>query len=250
MESSTGKTPLDHEEVLRLLEAARQGDDEAKETLFRNNVGLIFLVLERFKGSSYEFEDLYQVGGLGLVKAIERFDPGFGVRFSTYAVPMILGEIKRFMRDDGLLKVQRSLKEINNRVRWAQERLRAELGEESTVGQIAALLGIDKEDVVLAMEACQSPAYINEVIGNQDKDRITVLDTLEGDFSKDDFIEKMALREAVNKLDYREREVIMRRFFKDETQTTIANDLGVSQVQVSRMERAALKKLRSILLEQ
>ncbi|MGE5371521.1 MAG: SigB/SigF/SigG family RNA polymerase sigma factor [Solirubrobacterales bacterium] len=247
MEQHVKGRTLEHEESLRLLAAVREGDNVAKERLFEANVGLIYLVLERFRGTRYEFEDLFQVGSIGLVKAIERFDPGYEVRFSTYAVPMIIGEIKRFLRDDGLLKVQRGLKEIHARVKWAQERLRVQTGEDPSVAEIASFLEIPAEDIVLAMEACQLPAYIHETLSNQELDRLEMIDTLVSEFSSDDFLEHMALREAMDKLDYREREIILRRFFKDETQVAIANDLGISQVQVSRMERAALRKLYAML---
>ncbi len=205
--------------------------------------------MERFKGTKNEYEDLFQVGSIGLVKAIERFDDSYNVRFSTYAVPMIIGEIKRFLRDDGMLKVQRGLKEIFYRVKWAQEKISAEVGREPTIGEISELLGIDREEIVMAMEACQSPASIYDLLSNQERDNLKLIDTLDGDFQKEDFVERVALREALEKLDYREREVIWRRFFKDETQVVIANDLGISQVQVSRIERAALQRLRDLLSE-
>ena len=250
MTATPPKRPsLSHEETLELLRAAQAGDKEAKETLFQANVGLIYLVMERFKGTRNEYEDLFQVGSIGLVKAIERFDVNYDVRFSTYAVPMIIGEIKRFLRDDGILKVQRGLKEIFYRVKWVQEKIRAETDREPTIGEISEVLGVDKEDIVLAMEACQSPASIYDLISNQERDKLKLIDTLGGDFEKEDFLEQVALREALEKLDYREREVILRRFFKDETQMAIANDLGISQVQVSRIERAALKRLRGLLSE-
>ncbi|MGE5422926.1 MAG: SigB/SigF/SigG family RNA polymerase sigma factor [Ignavibacteriales bacterium] len=234
-------------EIVRLLKAAQQGDREAREELFQANMGLIYLVMERFKGSRYEFEDLFQIGAIGLVKAIERFDFNFNVRFSTYAVPMIIGEIKRFLRDDGLLKVQRSIKETYQRVRWAQEKLRAELDRDPTVGEIAELIGIDKEEIVLAIEACQSPTSLYDLLSNQEKDKLKVIDTIGDDFRKDDFLERLALKEALAKLNHREREIVVRRFFKDETQVSIANDLGISQVQVSRIERYALKQLKGLL---
>lgn len=238
---------LSQDETIDLLRRAQNGDARAREELFKANLGLVYLVMERFKNSGYEYEDLFQIGCMGLVKAIERFDTGYGVRFSTYAVPMIIGEIKRFLRDDGPLKVQRSLKEVYARVKWAEERLRAEKGREPTLGEIADLLGIEREEIVLALEACQTPTYIHELLANQEKDQLQVLDTLGNGFQSDDFLEQVALREALEKLNYREREVILRRFFKDETQSAIAQDLGISQVQVSRIERAALLKLKNLL---
>ncbi|NLV15698.1 MAG: SigB/SigF/SigG family RNA polymerase sigma factor [Syntrophomonadaceae bacterium] len=248
MSATPPKQPaLSHEETLILIKEAQSGSQDAKETLFQANVGLIYLVMERFKGSRTEYEDLFQVGSIGLVKAIERFDVSYEVRFSTYAVPMIIGEIKRFLRDDGMVKVQRSLKEVYYRIKWAQEKIRAETEREPTINEIAELLGLEKEEIVLAMEACQSPTSLFDLLANQDKDKLRLIDTLRGDFHKDDFVERVALSEALEKLEYREREVIIRRFFKDETQTAIGNDLGISQVQVSRIERSAIKNLRTLL---
>ena len=140
--------------------------------------------MERFKGTRNEYEDLFQVGSIGLVKAIERFDTNFDVRFSTYAVPMIIGEIKRFLRDDGILKVQRGLKETFYRVKWAEEKIRAETGRDPTIGEISDMLGVDKEDIVLAMEACQSPASIYDLLSNQDRDKLKLIDTLGGDLKR------------------------------------------------------------------
>ncbi|NLB17818.1 MAG: SigB/SigF/SigG family RNA polymerase sigma factor [Syntrophomonadaceae bacterium] len=248
MSAKPPKQPaLSHEETLILIKEAQSGSQEAKDTLFQANAGLIYLVMERFKGSRTEYEDLFQVGSIGLVKAIERFDVSYEVRFSTYAVPMIIGEIKRFLRDDGMVKVQRSLKEVYYRIKWAQDKIRAEMDREPTINEIAEMLGLEKEEIVLAMEACQSPTSIFDLLANQDKDKLRLIDTLRGDFRKDDFVERIALSEALDKLDYREREVIIRRFFKDETQTAIGNDLDISQVQVSRIERSALKNLRTLL---
>lgn len=241
------KATPDFEQTEFLLRAAREGDQQAREQLFEANQGLIHMVLERFRGAGHEYEDLFQVGSMGLIKAIERFDFSYGVRFSTYAVPMIIGEIKRFLRDDGLLKIQRGLKEVYKRVRWAEDKLRAEKGRDPTINEISELLGVEREEIVVAMEACQSPTYIFEVLSRQDRDKLKLIDTLEGGFHKDDFLEQVALREALEKLDHREREVVWRRFYKDETQVAIANDLGISQVQVSRIEKAALEKLKQML---
>jgi len=230
-----------------LLIEAQKGDPEAKSRVYEANIGLIYMVLERFKKTSYEYEDLFQVGSIGLLKAIDRFDFSFNVRFSTYAVPMIIGEIKKFLRDDGIVKVQRGVKEIYAKVRWAQDKLRGELGREPGVGEIADLLNINKEDIVLTMEACRTPAYIHDVMPGGDKEQPSLIDKLANDEGSSMMLEKLTLREALTKLDYREREVILRRFFKDETQSVIADDIGVSQVQVSRIEKCAINKLKNIL---
>lgn len=238
---------MSYQDNENLLIEAQKGNPEAKSKVYEANVGLIYMVLERFKNTSYEYEDLFQVGSIGLLKAIDRFDFSFNVRFSTYAVPMIMGEIKKFLRDDGIVKVQRGVKEIYVKVRWAQDKLRGELGREPSVTEIANLLNINKEDIVLAMEACRTPAYIHDVIPGEDKEHLSLIDRLANNEGSSSMLEKLSLREALTKLDAREREVILRRFFKDETQSAIANDIGVSQVQVSRIEKSAITKLKGIL---
>jgi len=231
----------------RLVQQAQSGDVAARAQVYENNIGLVYMVLERFKSSSYEYEDLFQIGSIGLIKAIDKFDFAYNVRFSTYAVPMIIGEIKKFLRDDGIVKVQRGLKETYSKVRWAQDKLRGNLGREPGIAEIAGLLEMDKEDIVLAMEACQSPAYMQDVMPGEEKEQRSLIDKLANEDGNVMLLEQMALREALAKLEEREREVLLRRFFKDETQMIIAEDLGVSQVQVSRIEKAALAKLKNLL---
>jgi len=230
-----------------LLQKAQNGDAEARERLYEANLGLVYMVLERFKNFSYDYEDLFQVGSIGLLKAIDKFDFSFQVRFSTYAVPMIIGEIKKFMRDDGFVKVQRGIKESYGKIRWAQDKLRGSLGKEPTVTEIACLLDMDKEDIVLAMEACQSPTYMHDAFHGEENQHISLEGKLSSEESNNKMLEKLALREAISKLDNREQEIILRRFFHDETQSSIAEDLGVSQVQVSRIEKGALIKLKMVL---
>lgn len=231
----------------KLVELAQGGDSDARTQVYENNIGLVYMVLERFKNSSYEYEDLFQIGSIGLLKAIDKFDFSYNVRFSTYAVPMIIGEIKKFLRDDGIVKVQRGLKETYGKIRWAQEKLRGNLGREPGITEIASLLEIEKEEIVLAMEACQSPAYMQDVSPGEEKEQLSLIDKLANEDGNVSMLEQMALREALAKLEEREREVLLRRYFKDETQMVIAEDLGVSQVQVSRIEKAALVKLKNLL---
>jgi RNA polymerase sporulation-specific sigma factor len=230
-----------------LLRKAQKGDPEARSSVYEANLGLVYMVLERFKNTSYDYEELFQVGSIGLIKAIDKFDFSFQVRFSTYAVPMIIGEIKKFLRDDGMVKVQRGLKENYSKIRWAQESLRGSLGKEPTVNEIACLLEMDKEDIVMAMEACQAPAYLNDVHMGEEKEHVSLIDRLADNESNVVMLERLALREAMSKLDKREQEIITRRFFLDETQSAIAEFLGVSQVQVSRIEKGALQKLKKVL---
>ncbi len=239
--------PDKYEENDRLLHQAQDGDMEARSKIYETNLGLVYMVLERFKNTNYDYEDLFQVGSIGLLKAIDKFDFSFQVRFSTYAVPMIIGEIKKFLRDDGIVKVQRGLKENYNKIRWAQESLRASLGKEPSIAEIACLLEIDKEEIVMAMEACQAPAYLNDTYQGEEKEQLSLIDRLANEDGNVLMLEKLALREALGKLDSREREIILRRFFRDETQSSIAVDIGVSQVQISRIEKGALQKLKKVL---
>jgi RNA polymerase sporulation-specific sigma factor len=229
-----------------MVKLAQNGDADARTRVYENNIGLVYMVLERFKSGAYEYEDLFQIGSIGLLKSIDKFDFAYNVRFSTYAVPMIIGEIKKFLRDDGIVKVQRGLKETYGKIRWAQEKLRGNLGREPGVAEIASFLEIDKEEIVLAMEACQTPAYMQDVMPGE-KEQLSLIDRLTNEDGNVLMLEQMALREALSKLDDREREVLLRRYFKDETQMVIAEDLGVSQVQVSRIEKAALIKLKNLL---
>ncbi|MGE5379833.1 MAG: SigB/SigF/SigG family RNA polymerase sigma factor [Methylocystaceae bacterium] len=237
---------LEPEVLIDLINRAQKGEKKARETLFVSNQGLIYMVLERFKSVPYDYQDLYQVGSIGLIKAIDKFDASYGVRFSTYAVPLIIGEIKRYLRDDGPIKIARNLKELYSRVKWAQESLNNQLGRPPTVAEIAAHLEVNPEDVTAAVEACQSPYYMFDILNDEEKNSIKLIDCLQGTGS--DIIEQVALKEALTTLDPREQEVIRRRYFGDQTQTKVAQKLGISQVQVSRIERAALKKLRRLLV--
>lgn len=236
-----------YKETESLLARVQAGDNNARARVYEANIGLVYMVMERFKSTCYDYEDLFQVGSIGLLKAIDKFDFQYQVRFSTYAVPMIIGEIKKFLRDDGIVKVQRSIKENYGRIRWAQDKLRGELGREPSVAEIAGTLDMVKEDVVTTMEACQAPAYFQDVLPGEDRGAPSLIDRLGDEESSARLLEQLALREALSKLNPREREVILRRFFKDETQSAIATDLGVSQVQISRIEKSAITKLKEML---
>lgn len=236
-----------YKETESLLVKVQAGDNNARARVYEANIGLVYMVMERFKNSNYDYEDLFQVGSIGLLKAIDKFDFQYQVRFSTYAVPMIIGEIKKYLRDDGIVKVQRSIKENYGRIRWAQDKLRGELGREPSVAEIASTLDMVKEDVVTTMEACQAPAYFQDALPGEDRGAPSLMDRLGDEEGSARLLEQMALREALSKLNAREREVILRRFFKDETQSAIATDLGVSQVQISRIEKSAIIKLKEML---
>ena len=239
---------LSDEEMMRLLHLAKDGDVDARETLINCNLKLIFNLVQRFAHRGYELEDLFQIGTIGLIKAIDKFDFTYGVKFSTYAVPMIIGEIRRFLRDDHPIKVPRSYKELVYKVNRARESLSATLGREPTIGEIAENIGVDREEIVSALEAVQSPTSIHDTLYQDDSDPIYVLDQLPLEKELEPgWFEKIALKEVMDKLPDREKRVLLMRFFEDKTQSEIASQLNLSQVQISRIERAALHRIRSLL---
>lgn len=241
---------LSEKEMMELLRKAQKGDIEARERLINCNLKLIFNLIQRFAHRGYELEDLFQIGTIGLIKAIDKFDFSYGVKFSTYAVPMIIGEIRRFLRDDHPIKVPRSYKEMVYKINRSRERLSLELKRDPTINEIAADLGIAGEDIIMALEAVQSPTSIHDTLYQDDSDPIYVLDQLPLDKdSSPGWFEKIALQEVLDKLPEREKHVLMMRFFEDKTQSEIAKSMNLSQVQISRIERAALHRLRLILNE-
>lgn len=227
-----------------LLEAAAAGDNEACERLLEENSGLIWSVVRRYYGRGADAEDLYQLGCLGFVKAVRGFDPAFGTQFSTYAVPKIAGEIRRFLRDDGAVKVSRGMKERALTIRLARDRLGHTLGREPTVHELAAETGLEPEEIAAAETAVMSVASLQ---GESGEDGFTLEDVLGSEGMEEAVLERIALREAIDGLSERERMVINLRFYKNLTQERCARILGVSQVQVSRIERKAVQKLREIL---
>ena len=234
-----------HEITLILIKKAQQGDKEAQSLLLKNNIGLIKSIVKRFLNRGYEYEDLFQLGSIGLLKAIKNFDPGYNVRFSTYAVPMIAGEIKRFIRDDGIVKVSRSLKELNGKIRQAKDRLTKENGKEPTLNEISEELGVPSEDVVMAIDATAAPEYLYDTIHQDDGSPIFLIDKVVAEEDKSgEMLDRLTLKEMIRKLKPRERQIIMMRYFQDRTQTQIAQKLGISQVQVSRIEKRVLDKMR------
>ncbi len=241
---------LSDTEMMELLHRAKEGDAAARERLINCNLKLIFNLVQRFAHRGYEIEDLFQIGTIGLMKAIDKFDFSYGVKFSTYAVPMIIGEIRRFLRDDHPIKVPRSYKELVYKVNRARENLASSLGREPTIGEIALDIGVDREDIVSALEAVQSPTSIHDTLYQDDSDPIYVLDQLPLDKDLEpSWFEKIALKEVLDKLPEREKRVLLLRFFEDKTQSEIALQLHLSQVQISRIERAALHRIRDLLQE-
>ncbi|AFV01511.1 RNA polymerase sporulation specific sigma factor SigF [Dehalobacter sp. UNSWDHB] len=239
---------LSDQELMELLHKAQNGDIDARERLVNCNLKLIFNMIQRFSHRGYDLEDLFQIGTIGLIKAIDKFDFSYGVKFSTYAVPMIIGEIRRFLRDDHPIKVPRSYKELVYKINRSREKLSSELNREPTLNEIAEDIGTPSEDIILAIEAVQSPSSIHDTLYQDDSDPIYVIDQIPLEKDTDPgWFEKIALQEVLDKLPGREKEVLYQRFFEDRTQNEIAKVMNLSQVQISRIERAALLHLKQIL---
>jgi len=234
---------LDDGEVKRLIALSQSGDKVARETLVGCNIRLVWSVVQRFLNRGYESEDLFQIGCIGLLKSVDKFDLSYDVKFSTYAVPMIIGEIQRFLRDDGTLKVSRSLKELANKVRKTKDELSKTLGRLPTVKEVAEQLGITPEEVVFAQEANKPLSSIHETVFENDGDPITLMDQIADD-TQEKWFDKLALNEAIGGLSERERLIVYLRYFKDQTQSEVASRLGISQVQVSRLEKKILQLIK------
>ena len=234
---------MDH--TLALITKSQQGDKKARDTVFEENTGLIYSVAKRFVGRGVEMEDLIQIGSIGLLKAVDHFNASFEVKFSTYAVPMIAGEIKRYLRDDGILKVSRSLKENCVRIYSAREKLEKELGREPVMEEIAQSAQLSVDEVVMSLESGAEVESLHKIIYQGDGNDISLMDRLqEKENGQDAALNRIFLDEILKKLDARERQLIGMRYFKDMTQTGIAAEMGISQVQVSRMEKRILKELK------
>ena len=252
------------EETAVLIERSQAGDKEARERLIEENLGLVRHIVKRFVGRGYDMEDLFQIGCIGLIKAIDKFDLQYEVRFSTYAVPMIQGEIKRFLRDDGMIKVSRTLKESGWRVKQAAERLSQEYGREATLQELSEATGLSVEDIVMAIDANVEVESIYKSVYQSDGNEIFLVDQVVGenglgslgvgqtvsggsgwgDTEKEKVLNHMLLEQLLGRLDDKERELIHMRYFQDKTQVEVAKCMGISQVQVSRMEKRILLQLR------
>ncbi|HIX28481.1 MAG TPA: SigF/SigG family RNA polymerase sporulation sigma factor [Candidatus Blautia stercoravium] len=236
------------DEILALIGRAHQGDKRAREILTENNMGLVHSIARRFQNRGVEMEDLIQIGCIGLLKAIDKFDTSYDVRFSTYAVPMITGEIKRFLRDDGMVKVSRSLKETAAKAYTVREELFLKEGKEPRMEEIARELGITREELVLAMDSQGQVESLQKTIYQSDGNEISLEDKLPLEENQQEMVvNRMFLEQALGTLDSKERELIYLRFFQDRTQSSIAQEMGMSQVQVSRMEKKILDRLRANL---
>lgn len=237
---------MDH--TIALIKKSHQGDEEAKAQLVEENVGLVWCIVKRFFNRGAEAEDLFQIGSIGLLKAIDKFDMSYEVKFSTYAVPMISGEIKRFLRDDGMIKVSRSLKELSYKAFLCQEELRKRLGREPTLEEISIHMEVDKEELVMAMEASSEVESLHKTIYQKDGHEIQLMDKLEEkEVQEDKVLDHMLLLQLLDQLEREERQLIYLRYFANQTQSEVGRKLGISQVQVSRMEKKILCRLREKL---
>ncbi len=235
------------EETAVLLTQAQAGDRAAREVLVEKNLGLVHHIVKRFVGRGYDAEDLFQIGSIGLMKAIDKFDLSYDVKFSTYAVPMIAGEIKRFLRDDGMVKVSRSLKENGFKVRQAAQQIEKQSGREATLAQISELTGISVEDVVMALDATVEVESIYKSVYQSDGNEIYMVDRLaSGKDENETVLNHMLLEQLLAELNGEEKELIALRYFQDKTQVEVAKQLGISQVQVSRLEKRILLRMRGL----
>ncbi len=232
------------DELTVLIERSHAGEKEAREVLVEKNLGLVHHIVKRFMGRGCEVEDLLQIGTIGLMKAIDKFDITYEVKFSTYAVPMISGEIKRFLRDDGMIKVSRSIKENGYKVKQAAERLQQKMGREPTLSELAEETGFLPEDIVMAMEAGAEVESIHKTVYQTDGNEIYLMDKLADADKSEHVINNLMLEQLLSELEENERELIRLRYFQEKTQTEVAGKLGISQVQVSRMEKRILLSMR------
>lgn len=246
---NTSKLPLlKAEEKEALFKRIEEGDRDAREEYIEGNLRLVLSVIKRFSSSNENVDDLFQIGCIGLIKAIDNFDPSMNVKFSTYAVPMIIGEIRRFLRDNSQLRVSRSLKDTAYKAIYARDTLTRKNLKEPTIEEIASEIGISKEDIVYAMDAIQNPMSLYEPIFTDGGDTLYVMDQISDKKNKEEnWVEHLSLSEAMKKLNEREREIISLRFFEGKTQMEVADFIGISQAQVSRLEKKALHTMRSYL---
>lgn len=243
VKAEKGQPFLKDHEVKELIQKSHDGDQEARDLIVQKNMRLVWSVVQRFLNRGYEPDDLFQIGCIGLLKSVDKFDLSYDVKFSTYAVPMIIGEIQRFIRDDGTVKVSRSLKELGNKIRRAKDELSKTLGRVPTVSELSEYLTIPAEDIVLAQEASRIPSSIHETVYENDGDPITLLDQID-DGNEGKWFDKIVLKEAIRELDERERLIVYLRYYKDQTQSEVAARLGISQVQVSRLEKKILQQMK------
>ncbi|MGL5259696.1 MAG: RNA polymerase sporulation sigma factor SigG [Lachnospiraceae bacterium] len=247
---NTAKLPiLSREEKAILFEKMKNGDEEARQKYINGNLRLVLSVIKRFQNSNENPDDLFQIGCIGLMKAIDNFDPTLGLQLSTYGVPMIIGEIRRYLRDNNSIRVSRSLKDTAYKAIYAKESMIKRHHKEPTIAEIAIEIGIPKEDIVYALDAIQSPVSLYDPIYTDGGDTLYVMDQISDKKNKEElWIEHISLNDSMKKLSDREYEIIMLRFYEGKTQMEVANLVGISQAQVSRLEKNALKIMKKYLL--
>ena len=244
------KESYNYDDNVDLIQLAREGNKEALNRLIQMNLPLVSSISKKFLNRGYDYEDIFQIGSIGLVKAVNNFDSKFNVKFSTYAVPMIIGEIKRFLRDDGIIKVSRNIKNVARKLHYDKEALTKKLDRVPTVEELAQYSGVNKEEIILATESVYGLQYLYDTIHQDDGSPVLLIDKLSENADEDDeLVDKLALKEALKNLDVKSRQIIMLRYFKDKTQIQVAKMLGISQVQVSRIEKRVLKQMREKLIE-
>lgn len=235
---------MDH--TIALIQQSHEGDEEARTRLVEENVGLIWCVVKRFYGRGTDPEDLFQIGSIGLLKAIDKFDLSYDVKFSTYAVPMISGEIKRFLRDDGMIKVSRSLKELSYKAYFVKERLQEKWNREPTLKEMAKELQVEREELVMALESAGEVESLHRPVYQQDGNEASLLERLpEKEAQEEKVLNHMLVRQLLETLDKEERQLIYLRYFANKTQSEVGKQMGISQVQVSRLEKKILKHMRN-----
>ncbi len=237
---------LGQDETLELIKLAQSGDESAKERLVKENSPLIKSVIRWFRDKGIEYDDLYQLGCMGFLKAINNFDTSYNVKFSTYVVPMVVGEIKRFMRDDGAVKVSRAIKGLNLKINKFADSFLMQNGRKATIADIAEHFKISEHDVVMAMDSAKMPVSLYTPFDDDEEEGLTIIDRFDSQ-QNDEFVDKFALKDIIDKLEDRDKKIILMRYFYDKTQSEIAERLGVSQVQVSRLENKILENLRKKL---
>lgn len=248
---NTAKLPLlSNEEKDELFKRIVKGDKEARELYIKGNLRLVLSIIQRFSNSNENVDDLFQIGCIGLMKAIDNFDLSQNVKFSTYAVPMIIGEIRRYLRDNNSIRVSRSLRDTAYKAIYAKESLVKKNLKEPTINEISDEIGVSKEDIVFALDAIQNPVSLYEPVYSEGGDTLYVMDQISDKKNKEEnWVEELSLNEAIKRLPERERYIIDLRFFKGKTQMEVAEEIGISQAQVSRLEKNALKSMRHYLSE-
>lgn len=233
------------DKTMELIKLAQKGDNDAVQTIVNENMGLIWSIVKKFTNRGYEADDLFQIGAIGLIKCIKKFDISFNVRFSTYAVPMIMGEIKRFIRDDGLIKVSRPLKELAVKAKYTEDILSKRLGTKPTISELAKELEIDVDELIMALDADKEVESLYSTVYQGDGSPVYLIDKIDkSDDNNEKMIDNIVLQQMIESLTPREQQIITLRYFQDKTQVEVAKEIGVSQVQISRIEKKVLKAMR------